>query len=220
MTLPHVFVETNFLNSVYHMPSKRRPDALALKARFEAEEIKLYVPYLCFQEVRNLISKSLPSRRSEDLFQFHRFAVSQGSADWNFAEAKKLLDAALGEVSRTKNVYKRELADFAATLGDGKLHGTPAVFDFLEALELDDDSMKYNDKLILSSVLVKAKELHDAHPVPLFFASTDKSDLAPTVERPKMARYYRDAGLTFVPGFVLPDPPLASPIPSPPPTMP
>jgi hypothetical protein len=40
----------------------------------------------------------------------------------------------------------------------------------------------------------------------LFFASVDKSDLQPTVHRPKMARYYNEAGLVFVPNFVLPEP--------------
>ena len=64
----------------------------------------------------------------------------------------------MGEVSRTKAVYQRELADFAAAVGDGILHGSNHVFDFLEALDLDDDSLKYNDKVILSSVLVRARE--------------------------------------------------------------
>jgi hypothetical protein len=47
-------------------------------------------------------------------------------------------------------------------LGDGILHGTKEVFDFLERLDLDDDNLKYNDKLILTSVLLKAKELKDS----------------------------------------------------------
>src|SRR5438309_7601539 len=127
MTVAHVFMETNFLCCVYCMPSKRSPDALALLARFEAGAIKLYVPYLCFQEARNRISKSLSNRRCKDLFGFHRYAVAQGTAHWIYDEAKKLLDAALGEVSRTKAVYKRELAEFAAAIGDGMLHGTAAV---------------------------------------------------------------------------------------------
>src|SRR5262249_10237126 len=104
-------------------------------------------------------------------------------------------------------VYQREVADFAAALGDGVLHGTKEVFDFLEALELDDDTLKYNDKLILSSVLLKARELHGSGERALYFLSEDKSDLRPTAHRPKMTRYYDEAGLTFVPGFVLPDVP-------------
>jgi hypothetical protein len=44
MTLPHVFVETNFLFGVFRMPSKRHRDAQALKAQFGAGEVKLYVP--------------------------------------------------------------------------------------------------------------------------------------------------------------------------------
>jgi predicted nucleic acid-binding protein len=220
MSGPHVFVETNFLNGVFHMPSKRNGDALALLARFQTGEIKIYVPYLCFQEAANKISRMLPRNRCEDLFEFHRFAASQNQAPWDFQEAKKLLDAAGGEVNRTKAVYKRELADFRAIVGDGVLHGTAAVFDFLESLELDDDSLKYNDKLILSSVLVKAKELHDAGVSLLFFASTDTSDLGPTSKRPKMAQYYHDAGLTFIPGFVIPDPTPGSSSPSPQPTLP
>jgi hypothetical protein len=116
-----------------------------------------------------------------------------------------LLDSAAGEVSKTKAVYQRELADFAGALGGGVLHGTKEVFDFLGSLELDDDNLKYNDKLILSSVLVKARELHRAGVQKLYFLSVDKKDLQPTADRPKMARCYAEAGLTFVPGFVLPD---------------
>jgi hypothetical protein len=39
----------------------------------------------------------------------------------------------------------------------------------------------------------------------LYFVSLDAGDLRPTPHRPKMARYYSAAGLTFVPNFVLPD---------------
>jgi predicted nucleic acid-binding protein len=59
MVSAQVFVETNFLFHVFCMPSKRHRDALALKARFDANEVKLYVPYVCFQEARNLIAKNL-----------------------------------------------------------------------------------------------------------------------------------------------------------------
>jgi predicted nucleic acid-binding protein len=152
-TAAHIFVETNFLFGVFRMPSKRHRNALALKARFDAGEIKLHVPYLCFQEVRYLIAKSLPSNRCSDLLEFHRFAAGTEGATWNFDEVKKFLDAATGEVSRTKAVYQRELTEFATALGDGILHGTKEVFDFLESLDLDDDNLKYNDKLILTSVL-------------------------------------------------------------------
>jgi predicted nucleic acid-binding protein len=205
MIVPHVFVETNFLFGIFRMPSKRHGDALALKARFDAREIKLYVPYLCIQEARHLIARSLPSNRCSDLLEFHRFAATAGTASWEFEEVKKLLDAATGEVSKTKAVHQRELADFAAALGEGVLHGTREVFDFLESLELDDDNLKYNDKLILSSVLVKARELSRAGVQKLYFVSVDKRDLQPTVHRPKLTRCYAEAGLTFVPGFVLPD---------------
>src|SRR3954453_21899464 len=108
MTQSHVFVETNFLFGIFRMPSKRHRDALALKARFGAGEVKLYVPYLCFQEARNLIAKSLPNNRCSDLLDFHRFAAGAGAAAWEFEEVRKLLDAATGEVSRTKAVYQRE----------------------------------------------------------------------------------------------------------------
>jgi hypothetical protein len=90
------------------------------------------------------------------------------------------------------------------------LHGSKRVFDLLEALDLDDDNLKYNDKLILSSVLVKARELKAAGADRLFFASVDKSDLQPTSHRPKLTRHYNEAGLIFVPNFVLPAPPEAS----------
>jgi hypothetical protein len=204
MTQPHVFVETNFLFGVFRMPSKRNRDALDLKALFSAGEVKLHLPYLCFQEVRNLIAKSLPSNRCADLLDVHRFAAGAGTASWEFDEVRRLLDAATGEVSRTKAVYQRELADFAAAVGDGILHGSTQVFDFLEALDLDDDSLQYNDKLILSSVLVRARELKAAGADRVFFASRDKSDLQPTSHRPKMTRHYNEAGLIFVPNFVLP----------------
>src|SRR5947208_11301657 len=118
MTRPHVFVETNFLFGVFRMPSKRHRDALALKSQFGAGEVKLYVPYLCFQEARYLIAKSLPSNRCSDLVEFHRFAAGTAAATWDFDEAKKLLDAATGEVSRTKAVHQRDLAEFATALGD------------------------------------------------------------------------------------------------------
>jgi len=85
----------------------------------------------------------------------------------------------------------------------------------LESLDLDDDNLKYNDKLILTSVLLKAKELKGSGAAPLFFASVDKSDLQPTAHRPRMARYYNEAGLAFVPNFVLPDPLASSASPSP-----
>jgi predicted nucleic acid-binding protein len=205
MLVPHVFVETNFLFGTFRMPSKRRGDALALKARFEARELQLYVPYLCFQEARHLIGRSLPSNRCSDLFEFHRFAATTGEVAWDYEEVRKWLDAATGEVSKTKAVYQRELTDFAAAVSAGILHGTREVFDFLEGLELDDDNLKYNDKLILSAVLVKARELCRAGVQPLYFASVDKSDLQPTAHRPKLTHCYAEAGLTFVPGFVLPD---------------
>jgi predicted nucleic acid-binding protein len=205
MSLAHVFVETNFLFGVFRMPSKRHRDALALKARFDRAEIKVHVPYLCFQEARHLIAKSLPSSRCSDLLEFHRFAIGTGASVWAYDEVKKLLDAATAEVSRTKAVYQRELADFAAAVDDGILHGSKEVFDFLESLDLDDDNLKYNDRLILSSILLKAKELSAPGEARLFFASVDKSDLQPTVHRPKMTRYYNDARLVFLANFVLPD---------------
>ncbi|HZY85927.1 MAG TPA: hypothetical protein VFE78_13920 [Gemmataceae bacterium] len=208
MTSPHVFVETSFLFSAFRMPSKRHRDALALKASFDRGEGQLYVPYLCLQEARHLIGRSLPSNRCSDLLEFDRFATAGGTITWDSAEVKKLLDAANGEVSRTKAVYQRELADFAHSLGDRVLHGTKEVFDFLESLDLDDDNLKYNDKLILSSVLLKAKELHERGEKRLYFVSLDKNDLQPTAHRPKMTRYYTEAGLTFVSRFVLPDVPL------------
>jgi predicted nucleic acid-binding protein len=206
MTSPHVFAETNLLFHVFRLPSKRHRDALALKARFEAGGIKLYLPYLCFQEARNLISNSLPSNRCSDLLEFHRFAATAGTATWDFAEVSKLLDAATGEVNQTRAVYQRELADFADAVGAGIMHGTRDVFDFLESLQPDHD-LKYNDKLILSCALLKAGELHRAGVQELYFASLDKGDLQPRDNRPKMTAYYAEAGLTFVPGFVLPDTP-------------
>jgi len=205
MTPAHVFAETNFLVSLFCMPSKRKRDALTLRERVRVGEIKLYIPYLCFQEARHHISKSLPSRRCMDLLEFHAFAETNGKANWNFDEVKKLFDAAMGEVSRTKAVYQRELTDFADTLGDGILHADRSVFDFLEMLDLDDDTLEYNDKLILSSVLVKAKELRGSGKHPLYFVSLDKKDLQPTAHRPKMTRHYDEADLTFVSSFVLPD---------------
>jgi hypothetical protein len=216
MSVPQVFVETNYLYSVYRMPSERLRDALALHAHFTAGNVKIYVPYLCFQEARNLISQSLPTRRCDDLMEFHRFAVAQGTAHWQFEEAKKLFDAALGEVNRTKAVYKRELADFASALGDGVLHATDEVFDFLEALVLDDDNLKsdrkwFIDAMILCSVLVKAASLRAAGVQDLYFASLDKKAFKPAPNRPNLTRYYADAGLTFVEGFVLPDPSPPSP---------
>ena len=36
------------------------------------------------------------------------------------------------------------------------------------------------------------------------FVSVDKRDLEPNPNRPKLARHYNDAGITFVPSFVLP----------------
>jgi hypothetical protein len=124
---------------------------------------------------------------------------------------KKLLDAASAEVNRSKATLQRELRDIAQTLGDGLLHGDKNVFDFLESMELDDDNLKYNGKLILSSVLVKAKQLHTAGEQRLYFVSLDTSDLRPTIHRPKMARYYAEAGLTFVPNFILPSTAAPSP---------
>jgi predicted nucleic acid-binding protein len=209
MFAAHIFVETNFLYGIFRMPSKRHRDALALKARFDAGEVRLYVPYVCFQEARNLIAKSLPSNRGSDILEFHRFATEIGVASWDFGEVKKLLDAATGEVSRTKAVHQRELAEFATGLGDGILQGTKEVFDSLESLDLDDDNLQYNDKLILTSAIVKAKLLKASGVGPLYFASVDKSDLQPTAHRPKMARYYNEAGLVFVPNFVLPKPPMS-----------
>ena len=56
----------------------------------------------------------------------------------------------------------------------------------------------------------RAQELKAACADGLFFASVDKSDLQPTSHRPKMTQHYDEAGLTFVPNFVLPVPPDAS----------
>ena len=77
-------------------------------------------------------------------------------------------------------------------------------------LDLDDDSLKYNDKMILSSVLVRARELKAAGTDRMFFSSVDKSDLQPTSHRPKMTQHYNEAGLTFLPHLVLPALPEAS----------
>jgi hypothetical protein len=204
----HVFAETNYLISLLCMPSKRKRDALVLHKRWSEEGLKLYVPYLCFQEARYFISRNLPQRRCDDLLEFHRFAEANGEANWNFEEVKRLLDAATGEVNRTKAVCKRELADFARALGDGIMHADRKVFDFLEALELD--ALAYNYKLILSSVLVKAKELYDSGEKALYFVSLDKSDLKPKDDRDKKKLLYDEAGLTFVSSFVLPDMPATS----------
>ncbi len=121
MTVPHVFVETNFLFNLFRIPSQRRPDAVELLKRFETGNAKLYVPYLCLQETRNLIAQSLPRQRCDDLFQFHRHASSQGLVNWNSEDARKLLEAALAEVSRTRDRYKHELASFAEAVGEGLL---------------------------------------------------------------------------------------------------
>ncbi|MGH7171690.1 MAG: hypothetical protein ACRELG_15545 [Gemmataceae bacterium] len=206
MTRIHVFAETNFLFGLFCLPSKRQTRTLALRARFDAREIELYIPYLCFQETRHLIGKTLRNTRGADLLEFHRFAERTGIATWDFAEVKKLYDAANAEVNRAKAIYQRELSALADALGERILHGTKDVFDFLESLDLDNDDLRYNDKLILCSILVKAKELLTSGERQLYFASLDKSDLAPTVQRPKMARYYANAGLTFISEFVLPDP--------------
>jgi hypothetical protein len=77
-------------------------------------------------------------------------------------------------------------------------------------MDLDDDNLKYNDRLILSSVLVRARELKAAGADRIFFASLDKSDLQPTSHRPRLARHYSEAGLIFLPNFVLPVPPEAT----------
>jgi hypothetical protein len=205
MSQAHVFVETNFLISIFQLPSKRRPDALALKTRFDIGATRLSVPYVCFQEARTTISKLLRGNRWPDLLEFHRYASAIGQAHWNFEEIKKLLDAATAEINRTKAVNRGELDQFAAALGDGVLHGANAVFDLLETIELDDDSLKYNDKLILCSCLVKAAELHARGIRQLFFASVDTSDLQPTVHRPKLTQRYNEVGLAFIPNFQLPD---------------
>ncbi len=213
MTVPHVFLETNFLSSTFRMPSEQRPDALAMWEQFLAGKIKLYVPYLCFQEARNWISQNLPNRRCDDLQAFHRFSVAQGTAHWQIEEVKKLFDAALGEVSRTKAVYKREIAAFATALRDGVLHATDEVFDRLEALDLDDDNLKTDrkwiiDALILCSILVKSVQLRVAGVSELYFACLDLKAFEPRPTRPKLGRYYAEAGLTFVNGFILPEAPL------------
>ena len=81
----------------------------------------------------------------------------------------------------------------------------------MESFDLDDDDLKYNDKLILASVFLKAKELKGSGAGRLFFASVDKSHLQPTAHRPKVARYYNEAGLVFIPNFVLPESPPSEP---------
>src|SRR2546423_1193454 len=145
MTVPHVFVETNFLFGVFHMPSKRHRDALALKARVDAAEVRLYVPYVSFQEARNKITRSLPKYGIDDLWEFHRFAVSQKTASWDIEVVKKFLDAATAELRSTKARCHTELSGFATAIGDGVLHGTKEVFDLLQSFELEDDP-GYNDK--------------------------------------------------------------------------
>ncbi len=204
MPLAHVFVETNFLFRIFCMPSKRHRDAVSLKKSFEAGEVKFYVPYVCFQEVRHLISKSLEIKGRSDLRDFHQFAVATGIANWDFEEVRKFLDAATAEVNRTKAVYQRELGDFADVIKDGIIHGTKEVFNLLESLDLDDE-LNYNDKLILSSVLWKAKELRAAGASWLYFASIDRKHLEPSSDRPKISKCYAEAGLIFLPGFVLPE---------------
>jgi hypothetical protein len=52
--------------------------------------------------------------------------------------------------------------------------------------------------------LWKAKSLRRSGVDQLFFASHDKGDLQPTPHRPKMARYYTDAGLKFFSNYILP----------------
>jgi|SRR5438874_3260019 len=203
MSVVHVFVETNFLFSVFRPPWKRRRDALELKSSFDAGKVKLYIPYLCLQEAVHLISQKLPTDFPADLPELHRFATDAGVAKWEFAEMQKLVSAARAEVSRIQATFRHEITSLARSLGNGVLHGTRDVFDFLEQLQLDQD-LKYNDKLILSSVLVKAVELKIAGESRLFFCSTDKKDFEPTESRQKLAKSFADAGVEFVRGFVLP----------------
>jgi hypothetical protein len=86
-------------------------------------------------------------------------------------------------VSRTKAVFPRELTDFATALDDSVLHGTKEVFDLLQSLDLDDDTLKYNDKLVLASVLVKSKELKAAGADPLGLRSTNWTREAEVLNR-------------------------------------
>ena len=90
------------------------------------------------------------------------------------------------------------------------MHATDEVFDFLEALDLDDGNLKNAptwiiDAIVLCSVLVNAKCLREAGASSLYFASTDEVAFLVTPARPKLARYYTEVGLVFVPRFVLPD---------------
>jgi len=201
--MQHAFVETNFLFGVFRLPSERRPDALALWSRCKAGGIKLYLPYVCLQEAKNLISVNLPRRRWEDIQVFHRHCLDRGTVTWQFEEVSKLLEAATAEVNSTKARYKQDVNAFANDIGAGLLHGTNEVFDFLEAMVLDYE-LGFIDKLVLSTVLVKAADLNKNGERELYFLSTD-SHLKPMDKKPKLQRYYTDAGLRFFQGFDIPD---------------
>ncbi|MHB1425639.1 MAG: hypothetical protein ACYC3I_20920, partial [Gemmataceae bacterium] len=64
----------------------------------------------------------------------------------------------------------------------------PDVSDFLESLPLEDDKLRYNDKLLLRAILVKANELHSFGESQSYFDSLDKRNLQLTAHCPKMAR--------------------------------
>jgi hypothetical protein len=206
MPLRHAIVETNFLYNVFRLPSERRPDAVALFARAQAGEFKLHLPYLCIQEAKHLISKSLPQllRWCEELKRFHRYCEGQGTARWHFGEVQLLLDSATVEVQQTKDRYRAEIDAFVAAIGDGVIHGTDEVFASLESLALDHE-LKYNDRLILGSVLVRASQLRARGEAEVYFFSTDIGDLGPTEKRPKLTACYQACGLQFVQGYEPPE---------------
>lgn len=205
MSSVHVFVETGFLFGVFCVPSQRKPAALDLLRRYQAGELELHIPYVCFQEARHLISKRLPSSFVTDLGDFQQWAAQSHAVTWDFSEVKKFLDAAIAERSRTKANLRTDLAKFAKELGTGVIHSTREVFDCLEALELDADNNDFVDKLVLSSVLVKARALGVSQTDRRVFISEDAKFFKPADDRPKLSRLYSDAGLDYLSGFDLAD---------------
>ena len=90
----HVLVETNFLIGAFHIPHKRTKDAMALWERFELGEVSLHVPFLCFQEARNHISKSLVADLQKSFItvqEIRRHLTEVGAKTWDNSEATKFI---------------------------------------------------------------------------------------------------------------------------------
>lgn len=210
MTSTHALVETNFLIAAFGLPHRQGRDAANLWSRFQDGEVKLHIPFLCFQEARNRILRDVRNPITE-LKDIRAYIESAGDTTWEDVEVNKFIGSVGAYLRResTTAVVDERLKEARLSFAEGLIHGCDEIFNSMpvEVKELDLD---YNDHLILASVLYRAEELTSDSEV--YFCTTNYRHFAPfvvrtdgtRVERTSLADHYNSCRIQFLDTFSVP----------------